>query len=151
MPINYPNEPRGGFIARTWDRLASPSARWSVLSLVVVGVLFGAGGLIVTQVMVAQTGTNAFCGGSCHSMQWVAAEYDKSPHHVNRTGVTAACHDCHIPHDYPQVLWYKLKAGVHDAIAEAQGVIGTEEKFKKERVRLAKSVWAEYKENDSTS
>ena len=32
---------------------------------------------IGTQVMVAVTGTNAFCGGACHSMQWVAQEYKR--------------------------------------------------------------------------
>ena len=30
-----------------------------------------------------------------------------------------------------------------------RGVISTEDKFKKERLRLARSVWAEYRESDS--
>ena len=142
---------QAGFFARVWRRLTTPSARWSVLALVVIGLLIGAGGVVGTQVMVAATGTSEFCGGACHSMQWVAAEYRQSGHGVNRTGVHASCHDCHIPDRYPQLLWYKAKAGIHDAIAEARGVISTEEKFKKERLRLAKSVWAEYKENNSES
>jgi nitrate/TMAO reductase-like tetraheme cytochrome c subunit len=140
---------RGGFVSGLWRRLSTPSARWSVLVLVVVGLLIGAGGTIGTQLMVAATGTNAFCGGACHSMQWVAQEYAQSAHHANRTGVQATCHDCHIPDRYPALLWYKAKAGIHDAIEEARGVISTEEKFKKERLRLAKAVWAEFKENNS--
>ena len=140
---------RRGFVSRLWRRLSTPSARWSVLALVVIGLAIGAGGTIATQVMVAATGTNEFCGGACHSMQWVAQEYRQSGHHVNRTGVGAGCHDCHIPHAYPELLWYKAKAGLHDAIQEARGVISTEEKFKKERLRLAKSVWAEFKANNS--
>lgn len=40
-----------------------------------------------------------------------------------RTGVKASCHDCHIPHTYPELLWYKAKAGIHDAVAEMRGVI----------------------------
>ena len=132
-----------------WQRLSTPSARWSVLALVVVGLIIGAGGVIATQVMVAATGTNEFCSGACHSMQWVAQEYRQSGHAINRTGVSAGCHDCHIPHDYPDLLWYKAKAGIKDAIGEARGVISTEEKFKKERLRMAKSVWAEFKANDS--
>src|SRR4029077_8580686 len=116
----------------------SPSARWSVLALLIVGLLIGAGGVIATQVMVAETGTNEFCGGACHSMQWVAQEYKQSVHYANRTGVRAGCHDCHIPDHYPKLLWYKAKAGINDAIQEARGVISTEEKFKKERLRLAK-------------
>src|SRR4030095_2512349 len=132
-----------------WKRLTSPSARWSVLALLIVGLLIGAGGLIATQVMVAKTGTNAFCGGACHSMQWVAQEYKQSGHYANRTGVSASCHDCHIPHRYPALLLYKAKAGIKDAIGETRGVISTQEKVDKERLRMAKHVWAEYKENNS--
>ena len=139
----------GGVFSRTWRRLSTPSARWSVLSLLIIGLLIGAGGVIGTQVMVAATGTNEFCGNACHSMQWVAKEYAQSGHHINRVGVQAGCHDCHIPHQYPQLLWYKAKAGIKDAIGEARGVISTEEKFKKERLRMAKSVWAEFKANNS--
>ena len=107
--------------------------------------------MIGTHVMVTATGTNEFCSNACHSMQWVAKEYAQSGHHLNRTGVIATCHDCHIPHHYPELLWYKAKAGIKDAIGEVRGVISTEEKFKKERLRMAKSVWAEYKENNSAN
>ena len=132
-----------------WKRLTTPSARWSVLALVIIGLLIGAGGVIATQVMVAATGTNKFCGGACHSMQWAAQEYQQSVHSTNRTGVRAGCHDCHIPHHYPALLWYKAKAGIKDAIGEMRGVISTEEKFNKERLRMAKEVWAEYKGTNS--
>jgi nitrate/TMAO reductase-like tetraheme cytochrome c subunit len=145
MPATEERGPRSGL----WQRLSTPSARWSVLALVIIGLIIGAGGVISTQVMVAATGTNEFCGGACHSMQWVAQEYGQSVHAVNRTGVSAGCHDCHIPHQYPYLLWYKAKAGAKDVIGEMRGVISTEEKFKKERLRMAKSVWAEYKANDS--
>ena len=113
--------------------------------------MLGAIAVIGTQVMVAVTGTNEFCSTACHSMQWVAAEYRQSGHHLNRTGVAAGCHDCHIPHRYPELLWYKAKAGIHDAIGEMRGVISTEEKFNKERARMAEMVWAEYKENNSAN
>lgn len=142
---------RPNLIVRAWRGLRSPSARWSVLSLLVIGLLAGAGGVIGTQVMVHVTGTNEFCGTACHSMQWTYAEFKQSGHHFNRSGVAATCHDCHIPNQYPNLLWYKAKAGTKDAIAEMRGVIDTEEKFKKERLRLAKAVWAEYKENDSAN
>lgn len=145
------NENKPGRIARTWRRLRSPSVRWSVLALLLFGVVGGAVAVIGTQVMVSVTGSNEFCGGACHSMQWVAAEYRQSGHHANRTGVAATCHDCHIPQQYPGLLWYKAKAGTRDAIGEVRGVIDTQAKFNKERLRLAKSVWAEYKENDSAN
>ena len=145
------DERKRGFVRRTWWRLTTPSARWSVLALVVVGLVIGAGAVIGTQVMVAVTGTNEFCSNACHSMQWVAEEYRQSGHHLNRTGVQASCHDCHIPHQYPQLLWYKAKAGLHDAIGEMRGVISTQDKFEKERARMAELVWAEYKENGSAN
>src|SRR3954462_6866564 len=131
---------QGGFIGRTWHRLRSPSARWSVLALLVAGVVIGFVATAGTQVMVAMTGTDKFCGGACHSMQWVAKEHAASSHAVNRTGVKAGCHDCHIPHSYPHVLWYKAVAGAKDTLGEMRGVIATEDLFKKERLRMAKHV-----------
>ncbi|NDP41594.1 MAG: hypothetical protein GZ089_02555 [Aromatoleum sp.] len=142
---------RGGCFSRFWKRLSTPSARWSVLALVVVGLLIGASGVIGTQVIVGATGTNEFCGGTCHSMQWVAQEYRQSGHYANRTGFRASCHDCHIPNGYPKLLWYKAQAGIRDAVQEARGVISTEERFKKERLRMARLVWAEFKENNSVN
>ncbi|MEO8187196.1 MAG: NapC/NirT family cytochrome c [Burkholderiaceae bacterium] len=129
----------------------TPSAKWSLLTLVMVGIVVGGGGVIATQVMVAATGTNEFCGGACHSMVWVAQEYKKSIHYANPTGIQATCHDCHIPHAYPEILWYKAKAGIHDAIEEARGTISTEDKFKKERLRLAKAVWTEFRATNSAN
>jgi nitrate/TMAO reductase-like tetraheme cytochrome c subunit len=143
------SDPEGGILKRTWRRLRRPSTRWSVLALVVLGLIAGFAATVGTQVMVAVTGTNEFCSTACHSMQWVAQEHRDSVHGVNRTGVGAACHDCHIPHDYPELLWYKTKAGIKDAIGEIRGVISTEEKFKKERAHMAQSVWDEFKANDS--
>lgn len=146
-PENAPS-PKG-FCSRLWHRLSTPSARWSVLALVVLGLLIGAGGVIGTQVLVQVTGTNEFCGGACHSMQWVAQEYRQSVHYANEIGIHASCHDCHVPDRYPQLLWYKTQTGARDVIQEMRGVLSTEAKFKKERLRLAQSVWAEFKENNS--
>src|SRR5262245_18403695 len=84
-------------------------------------------------------------------MTWVAQEIRKSIHFVNRTGVQATCHDCHIPHQYPQLLRYKATSGIKDVIGEMRGVISTEEKFRKERKRMAEDVWAEYKETNSAN
>ena len=106
------SDSQGGIIRRTWTRLTRPSTHWSVLALLVIGAVVGFVATAGTQVMVELTGTDAFCGGACHSMQWVAKEHAASGHHVNRTGVTAGCHDCHIPHSYPAVLLYKTKAGI---------------------------------------
>jgi nitrate/TMAO reductase-like tetraheme cytochrome c subunit len=140
---------RPGLLRRAWRRVRSPSARWSVLALVGLGFVVGAMAIIGTQVMVHVTGTDEFCGTACHSMQWVAAEHRESIHGANRTGVSATCHDCHIPREYPELLWYKAVAGARDVIGEIRGVISTKEKFESARKHMAESVWAEYKANDS--
>src|SRR5438309_11999887 len=106
------NGQRRAAIGRTWRRLTTPSARWSVLALLVIGAVLGFVATAGTQVMVAVTGTNAFCGGACHSMQWVAKEHAESVHGLNAHGFQASCHDCHLPHSYPAVLWVKAKSGV---------------------------------------
>jgi nitrate/TMAO reductase-like tetraheme cytochrome c subunit len=138
-----------GLIARTWQRLRRPSAHWSILALLVMGFAAGAVAIIGTQVMVHVTGTNEFCGGACHSMQWVANEHRQSAHGANSKGLGATCHDCHIPNHYPALLWYKAKAGTKDIIGEIRGVISTEAKFKAARQEMAQHVWDEYKDNDS--
>ena len=138
-----------GFFARTWRRLTTPSARYSVLTLVVIGGLVGLAATIGTQVMVAVTGTDKFCGTTCHSQQWVAKEHQESIHGANASGVKASCHDCHIPHDYPALLIYKARAGTKDVIGEIRGVIDTEEKFNANRRHMAELIWEEYHANDS--
>jgi nitrate/TMAO reductase-like tetraheme cytochrome c subunit len=147
QPNRQPGRP--GLVARTWRRLRSPSSRWSVAALVGLGIVLSAIAVIGTQVMVHVTGTDAFCGGACHSMQWVAKEHQQSTHGSTRSGVRATCHDCHIPREYPHLLWYKAVAGTKDVIGEIRGVISTEEKFKTERKRMATLVWEEYQANDS--
>ena len=68
----------GGWWSRTCRALLSPSARYSVLTLLVIGIVVGFVGTAGTQIMVELTGTDAFCGGACHSMQWVAKEHSES-------------------------------------------------------------------------
>jgi cytochrome c-type protein NapC len=141
-----------GIIRRFFRWLFSPSARWSVFALLLVGGIVGAVAVIGTQVAVAVTGTDEFCGTTCHSHKnFVYPEHKLSGHYNNRTGVRAMCVDCHVPHNYPAKLIYKAKAGIHDAIAEMRGVISTQEKFEKERWRMANIVWDEMRENNSAN
>jgi nitrate/TMAO reductase-like tetraheme cytochrome c subunit len=137
-----------GMLTRTWRRLRSPSARWSVFALAALGIVIGAAAVIGVQVMVHVTGTDEFCGGACHSMQWVAKEHREGSHGA-RTGMRATCHDCHIPREYPELLWVKAVAGTKDVIGEIRGVIDSEEKFNAERKRMAAKVWTQYRADDS--
>jgi nitrate/TMAO reductase-like tetraheme cytochrome c subunit len=143
---------QGGPVRRAWRWLFTPSARWSVFALVGVGLVVGTAGVIGTQVALAMSGTDEFCGTACHSHEkFVYPDHKASFHYANRTGVRATCSDCHVPHDYPDKLFYKARAGVTDAFAELKGVIATQEKFDKERWRLANIVWEEMRANDSAN
>ena len=141
-----------GAIKRFFRWLFTPSAKLSVFVLLIIGLGAGAVGVIGTQVMVHQTGTVAFCGGACHSMQaFTLPEYKESVHFSNKTGIKASCSDCHIPHSYPQVLFYKAQAGIRDVYHEIAGTVSTQEKYDKERWRMANKVWDEMKANNSAN
>lgn len=144
--------PKPGLIRRLFGWLFSPSAKWSVFALLLVGLVVGAVGVVGTQVAVAVTGTNEFCGNACHShTKFVYPEYKVSVHGSNRTGVQASCSDCHIPHTYPAKLIYKAKAGIRDGIAEMQGVISTQEKYEAKRWEMANRVWDEMRADNSAN
>lgn len=144
------SRPRRGRGLLRW--LFAPSASMSVFWLLVIGLVVGAATVIGTQVAVAVTGTNEFCGSACHShAQFVYPEYKQSVHFSNRTGTKASCTDCHVPHSYPAKLFYKARAGVRDVFAEMRGTIATKEKFERERWRLANLVWDEMRANNSAN
>ncbi|MGB0127898.1 MAG: NapC/NirT family cytochrome c [Rhodocyclaceae bacterium] len=124
-------------------------AIWSVPLLLLVAFLMGIGAVIATQDMVRWTQDNTYCGSACHSMGRVAKEHEASLHGTNSRGVRADCQDCHIPHDYPAVFFYKARSALRDVVQEVRGVIKTDEQFEQERLRLARSVWEEYRDNDS--
>jgi len=57
-----------------------------------------------------------FCATACHEMTYLAAEYKDSVHDKNRTGVRAACNDCHVPHDnFINKYYFKAKDGLRHA------------------------------------
>ena len=143
---------RPGLVRRLLRALFSPSARWSVFALLLVGLVVGAGSVIGTQVAVAVSGTDEFCGTTCHSHEkFVYPEHKLSLHYANRTGVRPACVDCHVPHSYPAELIVKARAGATDAYAELRGTIATQAKFDHERWRLANIVWDEMRANNSAN
>ncbi|HSD59856.1 MAG TPA: NapC/NirT family cytochrome c [Burkholderiales bacterium] len=132
-----------------WTALTTPGARYPVLVLLAVGVVVGAGLVIGTRVMVTETGTDRFCGTACHEMQAALKELEDSSHGRNRIGLTASCHDCHIPHEYPANLIRKAQAGARDVYHHLLGTLGTPEKYEQNRVRLARAELARLKSRDS--
>jgi cytochrome c-type protein NapC len=134
---------------RRWlDFLLKPSAKYSLLTLLVVG---GFGGVIFWggfNTAMEATNTLAFCT-SCHEMRdTVYQEYQQTIHFQNRTGVRAICSDCHVPKDWTHKIIRKVKAS-QELYGKITGSIDTKEKFEAKRFELAKNEWKHMKETDS--
>ena len=135
---------KSGFLAM----IRRPSAKYSLLTLVVVG--FFSGVIIWGGFNTAMEESNAleFCI-SCHEMRDnVYQEYKKTIHYMNRTGVRAICADCHVPKDWTHKLIRKVQA-VGELWGKATGSIDTPEKFEAKRLELAQHEWARMKAGDS--
>lgn len=119
-----------------------------MLTLLLVG---GIGGIIFWggfNTGMEATNTLNFCI-SCHEMRdTVYQEYKQTIHYSNRTGVRAACSDCHVPKDWTHKIVRKLQAS-KELYGKITGSIDTPEKFEAKRLTLAQREWNRMKANDS--
>jgi cytochrome c-type protein NapC len=136
-----------GALRRLWRFLRKPSAKWSLLTLLVVGffggILFWGG----FHTALEATNTLPFCT-SCHEMSTVYEEYKQTIHYSNRTGVRAACPDCHVPHEWGPKILRKMQASF-EVWGKITGEISTPEKFEAKRMELATNEWNKMKSVDS--
>ncbi|MBF0158067.1 MAG: NapC/NirT family cytochrome c [Magnetococcales bacterium] len=91
---------------------------------------------------------------SCHEMDGVYKEYQKSAHYQNRSGVRVVCSSCHIPHgkgvvDYVDKLMDKVIVGGRHLYHHVIGTYPDEASFAKNRYRLAQSVLENMRQRDS--
>ena len=135
-------------VGRLRDSLLRPS-RFSLLAVVAVGMLSGLifwGGF---NTGMEATNSLEFCT-SCHEMRdTVFQEYKETIHYKNRSGVRAACPDCHVPKDWVHKFVRKVGASQELFVKFVSGSIDTPEKFEKRRMELATHVWATMKDSDS--
>ena len=142
------SEGKSGALGRLWGTLRQPSAKYSMLALLLVGVV---GGILFWGAF--NTGLEAtnrleFCI-SCHEMRDnVYVEYKTTIHYANRAGVRAICSDCHVPHDWTHKMARKTKASF-EVWGKITGVINTKEKFEANRMRLAQDEWDRMKSTNS--
>ena len=128
------------FLKRTWTVLKRPSAKYSLLTLLVVG--FFSGILFWGGFNTGMEATNQlkFCIG-CHEMRDnVYVEYQETIHYKNRTGVRAICSDCHVPHDWSHKIVRKLQAS-QEVWSKLTGYVDTKEKFETHRMEMATKEW----------
>ena len=137
-----------GIMKRTWSLLKQPSAKYSMLTLLVVGFFSGIifwGGF---NTGMEATNTLEFCV-TCHEMRDnVYQEYKTTIHYSNRTGVRAICSDCHVPKDWTHKLLRKARASF-ELWGKLTGSIETKEKFEAKRMELAMNEWDRMKATDS--
>ncbi|MEI8298150.1 MAG: NapC/NirT family cytochrome c [Pseudomonadota bacterium] len=142
------NEKQPGFLSRIWTTLRRPSAKYSLLTLLVVG---GFGGIVFWggfNTAVHMTNSLEFCI-SCHEMRdTVYKEYKETVHYQNKFGVRATCPDCHVPREWTHMMVRKAKASF-ELWAKFTGKVSTPEKFEKHRMELATSEWARMKDAGS--
>src|ERR1700735_3741061 len=94
--------------------------RPALVALLVIGVVFGAGGIIGSTVVNRYTSTDAFCT-TCHTMAFQADDpyFQHSAHRSNNEGVRPSCGDCHIPRNNWFVETYThASSGGYDVFAE---------------------------------
>ena len=116
----------------------------AALFFMLVGVIFWGG----FNTAMEATNTLDFCI-SCHEMEEnVYREYTKTVHYTNRSGVRAACSDCHVPDPWVHKVVRKVQAS-KEVLHKILGTIDTPEKFDAHRLTMARSVWAAMKSTDS--
>lgn len=137
-----------GWIRRVWRFFWTPSQRYAIATILIVGGLSGIGFWGSFNWAMELTNTEAFCV-SCHEMALnVYREYKGTIHDTNPSGVRATCPDCHVPREWIHKVARKIQA-TNELYHHALGSIDTREKFEAKRLELAKNVWTAMKKTDS--
>ncbi len=135
-------------IGRLWRWFWRPSRRFSLGAIFIIG---GIAGIILWggfNTFMEFSNTLTFCT-SCHEMEAIPyAEYKKSVHYKNASGVRVICSDCHVPKEWTAKLLRKMRA-TNELFHWMAGTIGTRDKFEAKRLELAEHVWASMKASDS--
>ncbi|MEO8459910.1 MAG: NapC/NirT family cytochrome c [Dokdonella sp.] len=137
-----------GLFRRFWRFLRTPTAKYSLLTLLLIGFFGGIFFWGAFNTGMEATNTLAFCIG-CHEMRDnVYQEYKETIHYSNRTGVRAICSDCHVPHAWTPKIIRKIQAS-QEVWGKLTGYIDTPEKFEAHRMDMATKEWARMKSSNS--
>ncbi|HGO5856249.1 TPA: pentaheme c-type cytochrome TorC [Mannheimia haemolytica] len=124
-----------------------PATKIGLGVLVSIGFIAGAISWHQFNKVMDQTSTEEFCV-SCHSMQQPLEEIKQTAHWSNKSGVTATCSSCHLPHDYTEKYARKVQAS-REVWAELSGKYKEEGSFEKHRLEMAEREWARFAANGS--
>lgn len=110
---------------QSWLR---PSKTRSVLSLLVIGLALGVGGILAFNATMHATNTDEFCV-SCHEQKDNSlVMLQKTRHYSNVSGNSAGCSDCHVPHEFVPKMIRKIQAA-REVWGHITGIIDTPEKY----------------------
>lgn len=135
-------------IVGLFGKLTKPSLKFSILSLVTIGVFVGVLGVIGFEVGMGMTNTEEFCT-DCHKQPGATAEtWYTTAHYKNRTGVRPICSDCHVPKSFSDKMWRKVVA-VREVASHMMGTIDTTEKYLANVQHMRENEIKRLKANDS--
>lgn len=142
------NTKNPGFIRRWWNWFWRPAPTIALGSLLIggfaAGIIFWGG----FNWSLELTNTEQFCI-SCHEMKEnVFAEYRRTIHYTNRSGVRASCPDCHVPKEWRHKIIRKIRAS-NELYHHLLGSVSTSEEFDDKRLQLATNEWRRMKSTDS--
>ncbi len=136
------------FLRKFWNTFWRPATKISLGVISICGFIAGIMFWISFNTALDVTNTEKFCI-SCHSMRdTVYPEFQKTVHWSNRTGVRATCPDCHVPHNWTDKIARKIQAS-KEVYSHILNKLGSPEKFKNERLRLAQNEWERFTANSS--
>ncbi|WP_417762681.1 NapC/NirT family cytochrome c [Shewanella sp.] len=131
-----------------WRALFKPSAKFSILSLLVIGIVIGVIGYFATQQTLHATSQDAFCM-TCHSNHSLQKELMASAHGNNPQGITVSCQDCHLPHNPIKYLVKKIIVSKDLYGYLTIDGFNTQEWLNENRKEQADKALAEFRANDS--
>lgn len=136
------------FLRTYWNTFWRPATKISLGVISLCGFVAGIFFWISFNTALEVTNTEKFCI-SCHSMRdTVYPEFQQSVHWANHAGVRATCPDCHVPHNWTDKIARKVQAS-KEVYSHLMNKLGTPEKFKSERLRLAQNEWERFSANGS--
>ncbi|RLU00692.1 NapC/NirT family cytochrome c [Ketobacter sp.] len=137
-----------GMVRHWWGLLRRPSTRWSVLTLLVVGIVLGSVGVVGFNLSLHATNTEAFCT-SCHEMYAQPFQtVQQTTHYNNASGVRPTCSDCHVPHEFVPKMIRKIEAA-REVWGSITGMIDTPEKYMAHLEQMKAREIARMRSNDS--
>ena len=118
------------------------------IAVFVLGLGLGVVALASFNGVMHATGTEAFCGGSCHEMGTPLNALQQTAHYSNKHGTTASCSDCHVPREFFPKILRKIEAS-REVWGHLNGLLDTPEKYAAHRPAMREREINRIKANDS--